>query len=171
MRFKVLLWAFAVLLAVVPALGQRAARTVTNMDLEKYKQQRLNAEKDYVENYARLGFPSPEELQKQNEKSRVEREALSARLTAERLERERIEAEQAEAAATARYSQENFYIVPENRGGYFGWPYGGYYFNGPMPRVRQFSYPRTVGNGQPIVDYFGGSDFRRRPMVRSGRRY
>jgi hypothetical protein len=166
MKFKVVLWAFVVLLAAVPVFSQRT-RTITNMDLEKYRQQRLRAEKEYVENYARLGFPSPEELQKQIEKARVERDELSARLAAERLQREQIEAEQAEAA---RMSQGDVYVVPDGGGRYFGWPYGGFFFNGRFPRTRQFSFPGRIGNGQPIVDYFGGQNTRPRfPAVRPRR--
>jgi hypothetical protein len=36
-------------------------KTVTNADLEKYKQKRLAAQKELRENYAELGFASPEE--------------------------------------------------------------------------------------------------------------
>ena len=38
-------------------------KTVTNADLEKFRQKRLQAEREYRENYERLGFPSPEELE------------------------------------------------------------------------------------------------------------
>lgn len=169
MKFKAVLWASVVLfLAAVPAFSQRA-RTVTNMDLEKYKQQRLKAEKDYAENYQRLGFPSPEELQKQIEKSRVEREALSARLTAERLQREQIEADLAEAARLS--VQDNVYFVPSGGGGgYFGWPYG-YFPSSRFPRSRQYNWPGRIGNGQPIVDYSPGHNVRPHFPRGRGRRY
>jgi hypothetical protein len=171
MKFRALLWAsFLVLLVVVPAFSQRAKRTVTNQDLEKYRQQRLKAERDYAENYAKMGFPSPEELQKQIEKSRVEREALAARLAAERIQREQIEAELAEAA---RLSQEggDIYIVTDGGGGYYGWPSGGFFFDGRFPRGRQIRWPNRVGNGQPIVDYFSPRTFSPRfPAFRRGRR-
>lgn len=167
MKFRAVLWASAVLLAVVPAFSQRAARTITNLDLEKYRQQRLKAERDYADNYQRLGFPSPEELQKQIEKSRVEREALAARLSAERLQREEFEAEMAEAARY--YQQDNVYVVPRSGGGYFAWPSG--FFPGSFRRGRQFVWPNRIGNGQPIVDYFGPRTFTPRyPAVRPGRR-
>lgn len=58
-------------------------KTVTNSDLEKHRQKRLEAERDYRENYSKLGFPSPEELEKQIEQSRAEREELSKRLEIE----------------------------------------------------------------------------------------
>ncbi|MGD9562729.1 MAG: hypothetical protein AB7F88_12135 [Pyrinomonadaceae bacterium] len=138
------------LVAAVPVFSQ--ARTVTNADLEKYRQQRLKAEAEYAENYEKMGFPSPEELQKRNERARAEREVLSARLAAERIQRERIAAELAQAARASR--QENFYIIPDRRGGYFAWPYRGY----PHRRFQKggyFAWPSGLGNGQPIVDYFG----------------
>ena len=79
-------------------------KLVTNADLERYKQDRLKAEREYRENYARLGLPSPEELDRRREQSRLETEQLSAKLRAERLERERLEAEQqANAQLAAAY--------------------------------------------------------------------
>ena len=87
-------------IATVSAVAQN--RTVTNSDLEKFRQKRLEAERDYRENYARLGFPSPEELEKQIEQSRRERTELSARLRAESLERERLNLERQQIEAEAR---------------------------------------------------------------------
>ncbi len=77
---------------VTAAYGQTAGKTVTNADLEKFRQKRLAAERDYRENYARMGFPSPEELDAQIEKSRVQREAMAERYRNERLQREQLEA-------------------------------------------------------------------------------
>jgi hypothetical protein len=68
------------------AFGQN--RTVTNADLEKFRQKRTAAERDYRENYAKKGFPSPEELERQIEEDRVRNLELSERLRAERLEGE-----------------------------------------------------------------------------------
>jgi hypothetical protein len=68
-------------------------KTVTNADLEKFRQKRLQNEKNYRENYERLGFPSPEEL----ERKRVEDEEnlieFSQQLETQRLQREAIRAE------------------------------------------------------------------------------
>ena len=83
MRFKVLVVLWLSILTMIPAMTQ--TKSVTNADLEKFRQKRLQAEKDYRENYARLGFPSPEELERQNEKSRVERDVLAVRLRGERI--------------------------------------------------------------------------------------
>ncbi len=77
------------------AVGLAAAqgRTVTNADLEKYAQERIKAERNLRENYAKLGFASPEERARRNAADAKEREELSARLRQERLERERAAAE------------------------------------------------------------------------------
>lgn len=64
--------------AAVSAFGQTP--TVTNADLEKYRQERLKAERELRENYEELGFPSPEELLKAEAKSRRERAAIVGEL-------------------------------------------------------------------------------------------
>ena len=104
-------------------------RTVTNEDLEKFRQKRLAAEKDLRENYERLGFPSPEELERQIEKSRVERSELSARLRAENLERERINLERqiAEDEARNNFYQSQPQNYSQNQGDYFGYAPSGFY--------------------------------------------
>lgn len=62
---KRLLFILLTFVTVVPLAAQQAAKkTVTNTDLEKYRQQRLKSEADYRENYKKLGMPSPEELQR-----------------------------------------------------------------------------------------------------------
>ena len=65
MKRKVLFILCSIFITVSFASAQSAKRTVTNTDLEKFKQKRLNAERDLRENYEKLGFPSPEELEKQ----------------------------------------------------------------------------------------------------------
>ena len=88
----------AVVLMAVPAVfGQ--TKTVDNFTLDKYKQQRLAAEKDLRENYAKLGFPSPEELERRRQESEDEKAELLDKLREERLERERIELERQRIAA------------------------------------------------------------------------
>lgn len=90
-----------VLLTVAVSVAQ--SRSVSNLDLEKYRQQRITAEAELRENYAKLGFSSPEEMQRRDEKSRAETEALAAKLRAERLERERVDAQREDAARLAAY--------------------------------------------------------------------
>ncbi len=81
------------LVFVFSGLAIAQTKTVTNFDLEKFKQKRLQAEKELRENYRELGFPSPEEMEKQNAESRKELSELSQRLRAERLAREALEYE------------------------------------------------------------------------------
>lgn len=44
-------------------LAQTSKKTVTNDDLEKFKQKRLQSEAEYRAKYKELGMPSPEELE------------------------------------------------------------------------------------------------------------
>ena len=74
-------------------MGVSAQSTVTNADLEKYRQKRLAAERELRENYERLGFPSPEELEAKRVADAKEREELAARLARERIAREQAEAQ------------------------------------------------------------------------------
>lgn len=54
--------------------------TVTNADLEKYREKRLAAERELRENYEELGFPSPEELLDMESRSRRERAKIVSEL-------------------------------------------------------------------------------------------
>ena len=68
---KIKFWlAFGLVFAVsILTSAQTAKKTVTNQDLEKFRQQRLQAEAEYRTKYKELGMPSPEELQKRNDES------------------------------------------------------------------------------------------------------
>ncbi len=89
---KKLIFSFCFMIAAAVYVSAQA-RTVTNQDLEKYRDKRVKAEADLRENYARLGFASPEEMARRNAESAKASAELSARLRAERLERERLEQE------------------------------------------------------------------------------
>lgn len=104
-------------------------KTITNSDLEKYRQKRLQAERDYAENYERLGFPSPSELQKQNEQSRRELSELSERLEQEQIQRQ-------------IYTPQPIFVIQSvtvnnrraNRPYFYNYaPYGFYYFRRQNP--------------------------------------
>lgn len=96
-------------------------RVVTNADLDKFKQKRLQAEKDLKEYYAKIGLTA-EDVAKQEAAESQEREELSARLRASRLEQERIEAE---------IRQREEAVAPVNVVVTNGIPdYSGYYFYG-----------------------------------------
>jgi hypothetical protein len=126
-------------------------KTVTNKDLEKFRQKRLQAERDYRQNYERLGFPSPEELEKnriEDQKNLIE---FSQQLQFQRLEREAAQAEAEKQALWAQnqylqslvndsnyqssgfytgYSPDNYGYFNSYRSGYFGrYNYGGRFFN------------------------------------------
>jgi len=106
-------------------------KTVTNNDLEKFRQKRLQAEKDYQENYEKLGFPSPRELAERNKQNLKELMELSEQLRAERLETERVDALQAQIDAV---QTQNSYLQSLNntspsvvRNNYYGYSPYGYY--------------------------------------------
>jgi hypothetical protein len=63
--------------------AQTSRRTVTNEDLEKYRQARVKSETEYRENYKKLGMPSPEELEKREADRRAWLEEYSNNKRAE----------------------------------------------------------------------------------------
>ena len=170
MRQK-LLFVFCLLaMACVPAFSQR--RSVTNTDLESYRQQRLRAEREYRENYVRLGFPSPEELARQRDESVRESVELSNRLRAERLQRESIEAAQ---MALARQAM-SYPDYPQGFGG--NTIYGAAWFDSFSGgrRHRHGGFGRFPGFGRfGQSGYFAGGNFwptpvrfsRPMPLIRS----
>lgn len=95
MKNRVLLILSLIFVTSSIVLAQTARKTITNFDLEKYRQKREKAEADYRENYKKLGMPSPEELEQREEENRVKREDLSQRLANERLQTAGYYAEQA----------------------------------------------------------------------------
>src|SRR5262245_46454761 len=62
-----------------------AVKTITNADIEKYRQERIRGEEEYRQNYARLGMPSPEELDKRDAERQKRMTELSQQLRTERL--------------------------------------------------------------------------------------
>lgn len=77
----------------ISSLAFAQSKTVTNATLEKYRQKRLLAERDLRENYAEMGFPSPEELRRQIQESSRERSELAEKLREERLQMESLKLE------------------------------------------------------------------------------
>jgi len=148
---------FVVFLSVAAGSVVGQTRTVTNADLEKFRQERLKNEKDYRENYARLGFPSPEELQRRYEQSSKETSELAAKFRADERERQRLE----------RSRQAGSNILLLNTGGrqysspyYYNYPgYGNFY---PGRSRRNFSSipynsNRPVVLSVPRFDWLPGS--------------
>lgn len=123
-------------------------RTVTNVDLEKYRQQRLQADREYRENYARLGLPSPDEIDRRLEERRNEMEKLSDKLRVERLAQERLDASLEQQRSQLVYGSTPNYYTPEYDGGFLSSGYG--IRNRGFRRVRQFRQPSG---------YFAGGQF------------
>lgn len=160
MKMRCLFLVFIISAAVCSTPAQ--SKTVTNADLVKYKQERLKAEADPRENYAKLAFSSPEELERRDALDTKERSELSARLHREELERDRIEAEReaAERLAVADSRPTQIDVVTDNGfPGYF-WSYG-----------RRHRIPVFRGDYQQS-GYFAGGQFwptgsRTRPQTQS----
>lgn len=126
MKGLLVLGFFGILICGMSVSAQ--TNTVTNSDLEKFRERRLKAERDYRENYERLGMPSPEEIEKQREEDISRTVELGDRLRRERLERELRSIELATLAA--RNSERGVMFQPiivSEQGGYF---YGSTYFRG-----------------------------------------
>ena len=137
-----------------------AQRTVTNADLDKYKDQRVRAESDLRENYARLGFPSPEELDRREAERAKVREDLANRLRQQEVEEARLLMQYQMAAAAA---QPRTIVVQTGNGyddgfvNYGGFGYGGYGFGN-----------RNRGGFRPVQQqsgYYAGGQFWPTPTV------
>jgi hypothetical protein len=83
MKERILLILSLILIVGSFAFAQTARRTITNEDLEKYRQARVKSEAEYRENYKKLGMPSPEELEKREAERRVWLEEYSNNKKAE----------------------------------------------------------------------------------------
>ena len=129
-------WGFFFLLAMATfAVAQ--VPTVDNFTLEKYQKQRVAAQRDYEQNYARMGFPSPEELDRQREADMNARLQLADQLRQARHEQQRIDiqsrgldiqAASIENEREAREAQYSGYYGNSEAAGYgYGGGYGGYY--------------------------------------------
>ena len=106
------------------ALSVGQVRTVTNATLQKFQQKRLDAERDYRDNFARMGFPSPEELDRQREIDMSTRIELADQLRQARLEKERLELERRSLDLQAvRIDSE---INADRYDGFYGGYFGGY---------------------------------------------
>ena len=142
---KKLLFCFCITLLTVTAASAQG-RQITDLDLEKYRVTRVAADKELRENYEKLGFPSPEELERRREKSRVETEELAVKLRADRLEQERVDAQR--EAASRRVTVYSRDVVRQN-----DWYLSsGYYYS---RYVNRFPRPRT----QEQPGYFAGGQF------------
>jgi predicted RND superfamily exporter protein len=72
------------LLTGISAFGQ--TKTVTNSDLEKFRQQRVESERKLRTDYAKMGLPSPAEIERRTRQSRAEFEQYSDQLRQRRVQ-------------------------------------------------------------------------------------
>jgi len=140
-RWFVMLCIFTI--AAVSAFAQ--TKTVTNFDLEKYRLQRVKAEKDLNENYKELGFASPEEREQRLEAWKKESRELSDRLESERIAQENADAAASQAAAQPRYYQ-------SDQPNYLPYNDGLIFLSGRRNRFRPFRLQQPSG-------YFAGGAF------------
>lgn len=143
---KILFFVCAFLSASTAVTAQ--SKVVTNADLDKYRAERERIAADYRENYAKRGFPSPEELEKRNEQDRKVLAETAARVRAERLERERIYAEYEAAMRRAEVIENEPNIIYVD-----GVAMPTYYWS----NGRRYRYPQVRYNNQP--GYFAGGQF------------
>jgi hypothetical protein len=131
-------WLFSLcLVMLLSGLAAAQTKTVTNADLEKFRQKRVAGEKGLKAYYARQGM-TEEDVAKKEAADAKAREELSARLRSERLEREWLAYERMRLAP-ATPPQVNVYVPQTGRcsNGGFGcesqynsyYPYYPYYPN------------------------------------------
>ena len=143
---KVLIFVGLITTISCVSVAAQTRHTITNLDLEKYKDSRVAAEKQLRENYAALGFRSPEERAKSDA---ADAQALTA--LSEKLRAERVSQEQAAAASEAwaayyrgRAALQNGSIVyvPQQTGLYYGYVYYGnrWHFNNIRRTYQQPGY-------------------------------
>jgi len=134
------------------ALGQVAMRTVTNADLDRFAQQRIEADRQYRETYASRGMLSPEELRARNDERIRDTIELGNQLRSDELERLRIalEAEAQELQAQEmRYQYQNSLptYYPNDNTIYGYSDYGFYGDRRSERRSRDRRFPSVYGPG------------------------
>ena len=137
---------FLCVMTVLAGSAVAQGKTVTNADLDKFKQKRVQAERDLKEYYAKMGLTEAD-IAKRDAAEVKAREELSARLRASRLEQERLEQEVRDREV--QVSQVNMFVPQTEQG------YTGYFLYG----NRYYGY-RRVGN-RP---YNNGVMWRATPM-------
>jgi hypothetical protein len=156
MRMQKLLFVFCFMAVATGVATAQYNKVVTNADLEKYRAERLRAEQELKNDYAKLGFSSPEERAKRDAESQRLLIEMSDRIRSQRLEGERIDAERqaAETMAWAVYNglatqqsqaqpqSQSYYSEGYVIGGFGG--YGGYGGYGPYRQPR-YQYYRQDG--------------------------
>lgn len=131
--------------------------TVTNASLATYKDDRARANQEYLENYERLGMPSPAEIERRKDESRAEMNELARQMRAENFERQRLAAELLMNARLTEAHTRSMHIespqfndrYPIESGIFYGNPYRG------GRRHHRFGFRRPFGQS----GYAGGGMF------------
>ncbi|HEX6125625.1 MAG TPA: hypothetical protein VFZ23_09670 [Pyrinomonadaceae bacterium] len=156
MKKAAVVFGLVISLAVI-GFGQM--RTITNATLQPFQEKRLAAERDYRDNYARMGFPSPEELDRQREVDMATRLELADQLRQARLEKERLELERRSLDIEAAMLDTQIEAA-RVEGGYYGGYFGGFGVGGfgfgrygygdrfGRFRGRNFPYERTLSGSR-----------------------
>ncbi len=132
------------LICILTAVGAAQTKTITNSELADYRDKRLAAERELREDYARLGFPSPEVRSKRDAESAKALAELSDRLRNERLTRERFDAER--SLVYVPYQRD---VIVTNSQPYYSnyyWRYPSRYYQG----SRQYQQPGYFAGGMFI---------------------
>jgi len=139
---RILLIAIFLVSAATVAVAQ--TKLLTNVDLDKYRIEREKAEREYRENYAKRGFPSPEELERRRRENDLQNQEFVNRMN------EQIRAAE-NLASQRRNSSVYFRYVPtEIRDQSVDYPYFWSYGRG-------YAIPAQTTNSQP--GYFAGGQF------------
>jgi len=155
------------LIAVSCSIGI-SQRNITNADLKVYRDTRIQADREYRENYRQWGLPSPEELDRRRDESMRDMVDLSLQLRAQRLQRDRLDADvQMERDRLDAMQQMANQLSAPAQEPYPSYPYynGGSIWGG-SPYYNPY-YGRRRGLGQLFPYYnqpYG-------PRVQPGRRY
>ena len=123
LRRSIFVLCFVMLLS---GLAAAQSRTVTNADLQKFKEQRLKAERGLKVYYAEYGMTEAEVAKREAADAKA-REELSARLRSERLDREWLEHERMEREQTP--PQVNVVLPQQEHNDTQLFNYGSPYFN------------------------------------------
>jgi hypothetical protein len=70
--------------------AQTSRRTVTNFDLEKYRDQRVAAEREYRDTYAQRGMLSPDEIKAASDARIQQTLDLAERMRSDQIEQQRL---------------------------------------------------------------------------------
>lgn len=159
------IWLMFGLILVFSGTAMSQAKTVTNADLEKFKQKRLQAEAEYRAKYKELGMPSPEELEKRNIEDKQRLTELSEKIRYEQRQKEdywQVRANYLRSEISSINAQINFlnrqanslpnqnqifYTIDQLNGAFFpSYGYGHGRYNVPQTIIRPVDNVQTVIN-------------------------